>query len=159
TLPFSAASAVGIFTDFFIRKSARMVTHIRLTPSQHTAADGLINGIFKGGVLVLESSDGMGRTTVLEHVHAALGGSFVGIRQLMTALMNRVPAAIEEAFLETVEQAFERSDLVIIDDLHLLNSVADGCSYPRSWLLDAVFTALMDQAARQDKNLIVGGVD
>src|SRR5262245_18546080 len=100
-----------------------MSIQVQLTPSQRIAADGLVNGVFKGGILVLESSAGMGRTTVLQHVHDALGGALLGMRQFMTTLMNREPAAIEEAFLETIEQALEGSDLVIIDDLHLIHSV------------------------------------
>src|SRR5688572_21470895 len=108
-----------------------MDIHVKLTPSQRAAADGLLRGISTGPILILESSAGMGRTTILKHVHAALAGSFVGIRQIMTALMSRQPAAIEEAFLETVERAFDRNDLVIVDDLHMIYSVADGLNYPR----------------------------
>jgi hypothetical protein len=54
---------------------------IILTPVQQKAADGLRAGAAVGDVVVLRSEAGMGRTTILRNVHAALGGAFIGVRQ------------------------------------------------------------------------------
>ena len=57
-----------------------------LTSAQQLAADSLKNAITAGDILVLRSGSGLGRTTILEHVHAAIGGGFVGVRQFMEIL-------------------------------------------------------------------------
>ena len=131
-----------------------MESEISLTPAQQEAARGLLGGIQKGNVLVLKSECGLGKTTVLRKVHAAVGGSLIGMREFMQTLMARQPAAIEEAFVETVGQALASHDVVIVDDLHLVTSVTNSCDYPRTYLLNAALTATLDDAAARRKKLV-----
>jgi len=125
-----------------------------LTPVQQLAVDGLLKRIPAGDVFVLRSASGMGRTTVLENVHAALGGALVGVRNFMDILNGREPAPVEEAFLDTVEQSLASHDLVIVDDLHLVTSVVQGCENPRSFLMDAALTAILGEAGVRQKKLV-----
>ena len=127
-----------------------------LSPAQQCAAEGLLDGIPAGDVLVLRSESGMGRTTILRKVHAAMGGGFAGIRQFMGMLMARQPAAIEEAFLELIDELVAAHSLVIIDDLHLIVSVVESCEYPRSCLLDAALAAILAEASARKTKLIFG---
>ena len=83
----------------------RLQNDILLTPAQKRAMEGMLGGLPAGDVFVLRSAAGMGRTTVLRRVHDAAGGALVGVREFMRSLAAREPAAIEEAFLDMVEQA------------------------------------------------------
>src|SRR2546426_5328561 len=133
-----------------------MYTEIKLTPAQRVAAEGLINAIPAASVLVLQSSPGKGRTTILRSVQAATGGTLVGVKDFMRALIARQPSAIEEAFLDVIENRFERHDLVIVDDFHLIRNVVDRFEYPRQGLLDAILTALLDKAETEEKRILFG---
>jgi hypothetical protein len=133
-----------------------MEHEVILSPAQQTAADCLLNGIPVGDVFVLRSAPGMGRSTILRKVHSVLGGAFVGVRQFIDALSARQPEAIEEAFLNAIEEVLASNNLVTVDDLHLVTSVVDNCDYPRSYLLDAALTAMLGEASARKKKLVFG---
>jgi transitional endoplasmic reticulum ATPase len=131
-----------------------MNNQLKLTPIQQSAADGLLSGLSAGDVFVLQGEPGMGKTAILRYVHAHAGGAFVGVRQFLEALMAREPAAIEEAFLEMLDSALARHDMIFVDDLHLVANVVDACDYPRTYLLDAALTAILGEAAAQGKKIV-----
>src|SRR5438094_9768535 len=93
-------------------------SEITLTPTQKRAFDGLLGGLAAGSVVVLRGDSGMGKTAILRKVHAAEGGAFFSVRQLMDALMSQPPAAIEEACLHVVDTGRTSHALVIVGDLH-----------------------------------------
>ncbi len=136
-----------------------MTKQIRLAPAQQDAADRLSSAISKGDIFILRAQPGMGRTTVLSHVHGVVGGVFLGARQFLDELTARAPEAIEEAFLAMLDHALTDNDLVIVDDLHLVTMVVDSCSYTRSYLLDAALTAVTTEAIARNKKLIFGTAD
>ena len=133
-----------------------MESQLILTPAQQRAFDGLLAGIATGAVCVLRGDAGMGKTTILRKANAAAGGGFLSIKQFMDLLSSREPAAIEEAFLGLVEQELTTHDLVFIDDLSLITRVTDAYPYPRTHLLDAALTALLNDAADASKKLVFG---
>ncbi len=130
-----------------------------LMPAQLRALKHLQNGLPAGDVFVLKSAAGAGRTTVLRQLHAEKGGAFIGIRDVMRSLEGRDPLAIEEAFLATVEGAFEAETLIVADDLHLVANVVNRYNSARSHLLDAALTAIMGEAAAWGKKLVFGVED
>jgi AAA+ superfamily predicted ATPase len=130
-----------------------------LTPTQQEAAAGILSGSQPGSAIVLKSKPGQGRTTVLRHVHAALGGEFLGMRQFMDSLAAHQPSALEEAFLQMLDRAIASHDTVIVDDLQLVTAVVGGCDYARMYLLDAALTAALADAAIEKKTLIFGVED
>src|SRR2546422_11739697 len=123
-----------------------MEGEIILTPAQQLAFDDLMGGVSAGDVFVLRGESGMGRSTILRKAHATLGGALVGVRQFLALLSARQPMAIEETFLDMIEQALASHDLVIVDDLHLVTNVVDSCDYPRGFLLDAALTSILGEA-------------
>ena len=52
----------------------------------------------------------------------------------MSVLAGHQAAAIEEAFVSLMERTLDRHDFVILDDLHLITAVVNGCDYPRASL-------------------------
>jgi hypothetical protein len=131
-----------------------MQNQMELTPVQEAARNGLLGGIPAGGVFVLRGQPGMGRTTILQKAHAVTGGALLGVRQIMTESGGLQPWAIEEAFLEMLDNALLRHELVFVDDLHLVTSAGESCDYARTYLLDAALTAALGEASAQHKKLI-----
>jgi ABC-type transport system involved in cytochrome c biogenesis ATPase subunit len=123
-----------------------MRTEIILTPNQQAAANRLLESLDAGNIVVLRGAAGSGKTTILETVHAELGGALLGARQFMDAWNTHAAAAIEDSFLRLIEEAILTHDLVMVDDLHRLSNIVGARDYPRSYLLDAAITAVLGDA-------------
>jgi hypothetical protein len=129
---------------------------IVLTPVQLTAVNGLLEGLAVSGVLVLRGQPGSGKTTILQTVHAAAGGAFVGARPFVESRMARQRAAIGEVFLRRIEEALVKHDLVFIDDLHLVTNIVERRGHARSLLLNAALTVILGEAGAMRKKLVFG---
>ncbi len=115
-----------------------MQTNIKLSPVQRLAFDRLLGGIAIGDVLVLQGPAGAGKSTILDMVHATMGGALLGMRQFIDQLAAREPMAIEEAFLGKLDDALAKHSLVIVDDLHLITNIVDSSTIPAlyCWMRD-----------------------
>ncbi|MDE3197592.1 MAG: hypothetical protein KGN84_14675 [Acidobacteriota bacterium] len=127
----------------------------RLTPSQDRAAAALIEALPSGNVFVLRVNAGLGRTAILRHVHMFVGGAFRGAREFIDALMVRRPDAIEQAFVEMIEEALANHETVIFDDLHLLTGGTYDFKYTRR-LLDAALEAILTAAVACGRKIVFG---
>jgi AAA+ superfamily predicted ATPase len=126
-----------------------------LTPAQDRAANEIIEALRFANVALLRADTGMGRTTVLKHVHAELrGAAFVGARHFIDSLAVRRPDAIEQAFTEMLENALAGHETVIVDDLHLVTAITWHHRYERSGLLEAALEATLGSA--RGKRLVFG---
>ena len=129
---------------------------IVLTPVQQTAANGLLEGLAVSGVLVLRGQPGSGKTAVLQTVHAAAGGAFLGARRFVESRMARQRAAIGEAFLRLIEEALVNQELVVVDDLHLVTNLVESRGHSRSLLFNATLTVILGEAGAMRKKLVFG---
>ena len=127
---------------------------VALSPSQHRAAKGVMRGLERGDCAVLQDRGSDGKTTVLGYVHQQLGGVVIGVRKILAKLAAYEPAAIEEAFLDLIDEHIAEHDLLIVDDLHLVKNVVESCDYIRKSLFDAVLTAALESAAAARKKLL-----
>ncbi len=133
---------------------ARTASDTTLTPAQQKAADDVLAGMAAADVCLLRASAGMGKTTVLRKLHRNLGGAFVIAQEFMTLLKKRSPAAIEETFMEVLQRAIEQSDMVIVDDLHLVTEVVQGYDYPRANLINAAMSVVLTHAESRNKKFL-----
>ncbi len=125
----------------------RAALKITLSPSQRKAANGVLLGLTRGDCAVLQDMGSDGKTTVLDHIHAELGGIRISVRDFLAALAAHEPQALEEAFLSLMDGAIARHpDLIIVDDLHLIKNVVESCDYPRQNLFDATLAAILASA-------------
>ena len=131
-----------------------MRLEIVLTQTQQKAAEGLRQAIAATGVLGLRGAPGLGKTVILQWLHAECGGALVGARPFVQQLMDGRPSAIEEAFLRMIDRAMAHHDLILVDDLHLVTRVVERWGYARAHLLDAALTALLAEAAVRKKTLL-----
>jgi transitional endoplasmic reticulum ATPase len=127
-----------------------------LTPAQQEAWRKLVQEVPGGGVFVLWGAAGMGKTTILNELQAAIGGVLLNSSEFLVELGWRHPLAIEESFLDAVRRGLAQSNLVMVDDLHLVyNVVGNGCgTYPRNGLIEAPAESLMAEAAAAGKTLV-----
>ena len=136
-----------------------MKREVTLTTTQQAAFERLMAGFPAAYVLVLRGDAGMGKTTVLRKVHAATGGAFRGIGEFLSELVSRTPDAVEEAFLGMLDDALAGHSVVIVDDLHLVTTMVRSRGHGRTYLLDAALTAVLGEAAAQQKTLIFGSAE
>lgn len=120
----------------------------KLSPAQRLAYDRMLAGIAIGEVLVLRGPAGAGKSTILEMVHAAMGGGLLGMRAFTGQ------GAIEDAFLGTLDKALSQHNLVLVDDLQLVTNIVEGADCLRALLFDAALTATLGDAAGQRKKLV-----
>ena len=117
--------------------------NIVLSPAQQRAFHGLRREMEVADVVLLKALPGSGRTTILQRLQEISGGVLLGA------------VAREEAFLQMLEQALARHEVVIVDDLHVVTRIVSG-DYPRALLFDAALTAILGDAAALRKTLVFG---
>jgi transitional endoplasmic reticulum ATPase len=115
-----------------------------LTAAQKAAAGSLLRAIARGNVVVLQGDTGRGKTTILRYVQAKTGGALLGMREFLRELEAREVFALEEAWIHLLEASLREHDLVFLDDMHLISSVAEAYGYPRPNLLNAAITAVLE---------------
>lgn len=132
----------------------RAASPVTLSPSQQRAAEAVMRGLERGDCAALQDRGSDGKTTVLRYVHRQLGGVLVGVRQFLAKMSAYEPAAIEEAFLDLIDEQIADHDLLVMDDLHLIKNVVESSDYIRKNLFDAVLTAALENAASAGKKVL-----
>ena len=127
---------------------------VALTPAQAELAGNAIKSISAASVCLLKATPGKGKTTVLRHLESKLPAVYIDAQPLIELLRERSPAAMEETFTEVMERAIDRSDLVLVDDFHLIVAIAEGFNYPRTSLLELALTAILSKAERRNKKIL-----
>ncbi len=85
-------------------------------------------------------------------------GALLGAADIMDALRERDPFALEDGFHDLVARALSEHRYVLLDDVHLLAGVLTGqCGmYPRPMFLMVALSALVSDAAERGHHLIIG---
>src|ERR1044071_4991103 len=132
---------------------------LRLSPAQQQSFDWFRHALPLGNLFVLWSSDGRGRTTVLNALQRETRGALLSMEEYMEALRGSNPHAMEETFEQMLLTALAGSEVVILDDLHLLTEVIAKCNmtfYQRNNLIHGSMVTLAAYAERTGKKRIVG---
>lgn len=129
----------------------------RLSPNQQRAYESLQQGLQSNSIVHVHGSTGTGRTTLLKHAHAQMGGAFLSSREFLDALQSRHPLALEETFETLVLGALKQHALVFLDEFELISNVVSGCfgSYPRARLLEVAAAAIAAYLRKSGKRLVV----
>src|SRR5688500_9815314 len=130
---------------------------LQLSPSQQRALDKLLDEAHPGRVVALAAGPGLGKTTVLREAHARLGGSILGAADMQRAAGEAAhPLALEDAFYALIGDALDRNTVVLLDDMHLLSAVVEGCHmYPRGGFINVALTALSTRLSTTGGTLVV----
>ncbi len=128
-----------------------------LCPAQQRAYEQLLRAVELGPILHCWSRTGRGRSTVLAHLHRALGGRLMGVQDFVEAAQHRHPLALEDALYRTTLEALHQHECVVIDDFHVATAAMDHCHfYPRSGYLDSPLAVIAAYVLETGKRLIVG---
>jgi transitional endoplasmic reticulum ATPase len=133
---------------------------LTLSPVQRRALEAVLAAAQPGRLVVLTAPPGLGKTTVLREAHAHLGGAILDAADLQRAASEAShPLALEDAFYALVGDALDRSSIVILDDLHLLSAVVEGCHmYPRGGFINLAVTALAGRIAASGRTLVTASM-
>lgn len=129
---------------------------IVLSPVQQLAVDCLFRNVSIGAVIGFQAESGMGRTTILRRLRHQTGAAFVDAGDFIEAIKSGHALAIEENVLQPIRKAMGGSDLIVVDDFHLVQKVVDHYNYSRQALLNIAVTALLSEAAIRGKVLVFG---
>jgi AAA+ superfamily predicted ATPase len=129
-----------------------------LSPTQQQAFESVVDRAARFPVTVLSTQSGRGRTTVLQAVHARLGGTFLSAREIIDAMDGRDPFAIEEGFYHLVLRQLDQHEFIVMDDVHLMANMLMGrCGmYPRPTFLAVPLAALGEHAAQRSRHVVYG---
>src|SRR5829696_4642915 len=127
-----------------------------LCSTQQRALDQVLGAARPGSLVGLVASSGNGKSMLLDVAQKRLGGRILGAAEFQDAIARHHPLAVEDAFYDLVSDALGKNEVVLVDDLHLLMQVLEGChSYPRGGLIYATLIALGTQARATNLTVIV----
>jgi ATP-dependent 26S proteasome regulatory subunit len=129
---------------------------LTLLPAQQQALETIERVIQSDHVAVLNGRPGSGKTTILRALHARLGGTLLGAREIIEASAEREPLGLEETSYKLLAAALDASPAVIVDDFYHVAAVS-CCSapYPRHNFIAAALTPIVEKAQRDERTLIV----
>jgi len=111
---------------------------VNLSPSQKRAVEGLREDWPDTNSFVLWAPYGLGRSTMLRAVQTERGGIILDMATYLERLADAEPLALEETLHQILMSALRENEVVLVDDLHLLNSVVCCNSfYPKKDFLNA----------------------
>jgi ATP-dependent 26S proteasome regulatory subunit len=133
-----------------------MSAALSLAPTQQRALDALLEEARPGRTAVLIGGPGNGKSTLLSAAHETLGGARLGAADVQAAAATVHPLAIENALYDLVMNALDGERVVLLDDLHLIANVVEGChAYPRGGFINIALSALTERAATTDATIVV----
>src|SRR5499425_1706578 len=129
---------------------------IQLIPAQESAFRVLKYASNAGSLMLLSSPPGRGRTTVLQKLHAEMGGGFVTGKDFIETSAARHPLSLEETLYSAVIGSLRENQVVFVDDIDLIHDATSSCHfYPRGQYVETAMLELTELAARKGKKLIV----
>ncbi|MFC4313738.1 AAA family ATPase [Steroidobacter flavus] len=143
--------------------NVRSVTALRagstlpaLTPSQATIFNRALAITEGSPFVVVQGDQGVGKTTILQHLHARFGGRFISCAELLDAIAARHPHAIEESIRGLLDGALTRDDVVFVDDLDAVEKVTRmSNAYPRPHLFNVVLKDIFNRVRLAKKKLFL----
>jgi transitional endoplasmic reticulum ATPase len=125
-----------------------------LSPVQQAALDAVQTALRSLDAVVLQGETGSGKTLILNTLASASRSAITGLAQFFELLKIRNPLAIEEAFIETLENALDGAKMVVVDDLHMIQRVVGRYEYPRQQMFEAALKQFTERATRLGKKLV-----
>lgn len=125
------------------------------TPQQSAAFQSILNCLQFHPRVLLTAGDGMGRTALIEALHARLGGTLLTIRDYIEATAGKHPLGTDEWLYDLLVKHLGESDTLLVDDFHLAADVPSHCYHPRQNYFEAAMEAVGRFAERSGRRLII----
>jgi transitional endoplasmic reticulum ATPase len=128
---------------------------MQLCPAQAHALAQLSEVLPLFSVVGLVGRQGQGKTAIMRKLHERTGGAWLCARELLHAMRQCHPLAIEETFEQMLQTALHSTDHVYLDDFSLLTAVVAGCgAYPRTSYLEVALESITATLDATGKKLI-----
>ena len=127
------------------------------SPSQEAAYRQLTEALDLGNLVCLEGEAGTGKTLIIKRLVAERGGLRIGSRDIVVAAAGGDNASIEDQMHKLVEEAFQKHDIVALEDIDMHASMSASYGYVRTGYLHIMLQALIETAQASDKRLVITG--
>ncbi len=130
----------------------------QLSPTQAIAYQGVLDLATRQEPLIgLTTRSGSGRSTILRNVAAQLEAPLVTLAEVLDKVGGFHPLQLEEGLAQVFLEPLAHSDLVVMDDLHVVADVCNHCFYrARPNLLQLALEAVLACLNGVGKQLILG---
>ena len=128
-----------------------------LSPSQEKVIADLSQSLSYARIMVIWGARGFGKTLMLNKLREMkfFDAPMLSTIDFLSVMKDQNPFALEEAYADMLLRAFNKHDIVLVDDLHLLNdAVCCGYAYPRKDYFSGPLTAVVTEAMRNDKSIV-----
>jgi transitional endoplasmic reticulum ATPase len=126
-----------------------------LTPSQQRAYDAAVATIPGSALTVIQGDVGMGKSLVVQHLQAHFGGTIWTLREIMAEVARRDAGHVEEALIEFILRAFEREDIVFLEDVTIFDGLGSGGVVDRPLYLPHVMAATYEKIRDAGLKLVI----
>lgn len=130
-----------------------------LSPSQKAAYELSLATIPGSPVTVLKGEVGMGKSLIVAHLQAQLGGTIHSLDRVMAEIVKREGGKIEEKLVDFVTSALAHDDLVFFEDITMLDQLGSGGSVERPLYLHHVMETVYERIAAAGKRLVISTSD
>ena len=130
-----------------------------LTPSQRRTYELALATIPGSAVTVIKGDVGMGKSLVVAHLAAQLGGSVYSLDQVMTEITKRGAGNVEESLIDFITRAFGHDELVFVEDTTMFDRLGDAMVVDRPRYLHHVMAAVYEKIMAAGVKLVVATAD
>ncbi len=133
-------------------------TAIKLSPSQKIAFNETKAKLQKSAIVALNVSSNYGKSTILKALSKDLKAEYVRLADIFLTVEKTEAFRVEESIYQTIIKAFEKSEVVILDDFTTIEGALSESYYARrpigleEFTVDAILNHLQDH----NKKLILG---
>lgn len=130
-----------------------------LAPSQQKMFDLAVATISGSHITVIKGDVGAGKSLVIAHLQAHLGGTVYSIDQIMSEVVKRGGGKVEETVIDFIVSAFKREDVVFAEDITMLDGLGAPFAVDRPLYLHHIMGVIYEKIAASGKRLIVATAD
>lgn len=131
----------------------------RLTPAQQRAYERALATISGAGVTVLKGDVGTGKSLIIAHLRAHLGGPVYSLDRALSEIRTRGTGQIEETIVDLIGEACRRDRVVYFEDVTMFDELGREGTVDRPLYLHHVMSALYDKILSSGARLVIATAD
>lgn len=131
----------------------------RLTPVQQSAYERALATISGVGITVLKGDIGTGKSLIIQHLRAHLGGTIYSLDVALREIQARGAGHIEETLVELTGDALRKDRIVFLEDITMLDQLGRDATVERPSYLQHVLGALYDKILASEARLVITTAD